>query len=43
MGSVGTEPESQARVRTLRTMKVILGEFGLYFVGSENMFELHAI
>lgn len=40
MGSVETEPESQARVRSLRTLEVILVEFGLYFVGSENMFEL---
>lgn len=40
MGSGGTEPETQARVRTLRTLEVILGEFGLYFIGSENMFEL---
>lgn len=34
------QSQSQATVRSLRTLEVILAEFGLYFVGSENMFEL---
>lgn len=37
---ISGDTESQARARSLRALETTLGEFGLYFTGSENMFEL---